>query len=58
MDELRKPERKGNALLKEHKYTLLKSRLTPKHKEERDLLLEDYPKLGEGYRLKELFDDF
>ena len=58
MDELRKLERKGNALLKGHKYTLLKSRLTPKLKEERDLLLEYYPKLGEGYRLKELFNDF
>ena len=35
MDELRKLERKGNALLKGHKYTLLKSRLTPKLKEEK-----------------------
>ena len=44
MDELRKLELKGNAMLKGHKYTLLMSRLTPKYKEERDLLLEDYPK--------------
>ncbi len=58
MDELRKLERKGNELLKGHKYTLLKSRLTPKLQEERDILLEYYPKLGEGYRLKELFKDF
>ena len=58
MDELRKLERKGNLLLKGHKYTFLKSRLTPKLKEERDLLLEYYPKLGQGYRLKELFNDF
>ncbi len=46
MDELRKLERQGNELLKGHKYTLLKNKLTPKLKEERDLLLEYYPKLG------------
>lgn len=58
MDELRKLERKGNDLLKGHKYTFLKNKLTNKIQEERDLLLEMYPKLGEGYRLKELFKDF
>ncbi len=58
MDELRKLERVGNDLLKGHKYTLLKSKLTPKIKEEKDLLLEYYPRLGEGYRLKQLFSDF
>jgi transposase len=58
MDELRKLERRGNDMLKGHKYTFLKSRLTPEIKEERDLLMEYYPKLGEGYRLVELFKDF
>lgn len=58
MDELRKLERQGNDMLKKHKYTFLKNKLTPKIKEERDLLLEMYPKLGEGYRLKQLFKDF
>jgi len=58
MDELRKLERKGNEMLKNHKYTFLKNKLTPKIKEEKDLLMEMYPKLGEGYRLKELFKDF
>lgn len=58
LDELRKLERRGNELLKGHKYTLLKSKLTPKLKEERDLLLEYYPRLGEGYRLKQLFTEF
>jgi len=58
MDELRKLERKGNDLLKGHKYTFLKSKLIPEIQEERDLFLEMYPKLGEGYRLKELFSDF
>lgn len=58
MDELRKTERRGNELLKGHKYTFLKSKLTPRIQQERDLLLEYYPKLGEGYRLRELFNDF
>lgn len=58
MDELRKFERIGNDLLKGHKYTFLKNKLIYKIQEERDLLLEMYPKLGEGYRLKELFKDF
>jgi len=58
MDELRKLERIGNDMLKKHKYTFLKNKLSPKIKEERDLLMEMYPKLGEGYRLKHLFKDF
>lgn len=58
MDELRKQERRGNDLLKGHKYTFLKNKLLPEIKEERDLLMEFYPKLGEGYRLKQLFKDF
>ena len=58
MDELRKLERKGNDMLKGHKYTFLKNRLKPEIQTERDILMEMYPKLGEGYRLKELFSDF
>ena len=58
MDELRKLERKGNDMLKGHKYTFLKSKLFPEIKEERDLLMDMYPKLGEGYRLVEMFKDF
>jgi len=58
MDELRKLERVGNQMLSKHKYTFLKNKLSPKIKSERDLLLEFYPKLGEGYRLKILFSDF
>lgn len=58
MDELRKLERQGNEFLKGHKYTLLKNKLTPRLQQERDLLLEYYPKLGEGYRLKQLFLEF
>lgn len=58
MDDLRKQERIGNDMLKKHKYTFLKNKLSPKIKEERDLLMEMYPKLGEDYRLKHLFNDF
>jgi len=58
MDELRKAERKGNDRLKGHRYTFLKSRLIPDLQNERDLLLEMYPKLGDGYRLMHLFKDF
>ena len=58
MDELRKLERKGNDLLKGHKYTFLKNKLTPKVQDQRDFLLELYPKLGEGYRLVHLFNEF
>ena len=58
MDELRKLERQGNELLKGHKYTLLKNKLTPRLKEEKDLLLEYYPKHGEGYRIKQFFTEF
>lgn len=58
MDELRKLERKGNDLLKGHKYTFLRNKLKPEIQTERDILMEMYPKLGEGYRLKELFSDF
>lgn len=58
MDELRKMERKGNDMLKGHKYTFLKNKLTPDRQAERSLLMESYPKLGEGYRLKEMFNDF
>lgn len=58
MDELRKVERKGNELLKNHKYTFLKNKLSSEKQSERDLLLELYPKLGEGYRFVQLFKDF
>ena len=58
MDELRKSERKGNQLLKGHKYTFLKNRLSPKVQPQKYFLLEQYPRLGEGYRLKQMFNDF
>ena len=58
MDILRRQERKGNERLKKHKYTFLKSKLTPEIQSEKDLLLEMYPKLANGYRLKIMFEEF
>lgn len=58
MDMLRKQERKGNEMLKKHKYTFLKSKLSPEINSEKDFLLEMYPKLAQGYRLKVMFKEF
>jgi len=60
MDSLRKMERKESAELKGHKYIFLKSdeNLNKNQIEAKHYFLTQYPKLGEGYRLKELFNDF
>jgi transposase len=60
MDELRKRERKEAEMLKGHKYTVLYryANLTAKKQDELDYILMIYPRLGEGYRLKELFSTF
>ena len=60
MDELRKIERKGNDLLKGHKYTVLTnySNLSAEKQGDLDYLLMAYPRLGEAYRLKEMFMEF
>lgn len=60
MDKVRKDERREHEYLKGHKYTFLKSNkhLSERQKKERGELIELYPKLGEAYRLKELFNDF
>ena len=59
LDEVRKLERKGNELLKGHKYTILRKydNLTRDKKRELDYLLLKYPNLGEAYRLRETFMD-
>ena len=59
LDEVRKKERKGNDLLKGHKYTVLKKyeKLSMEKKSELDYVLMMYPELGEAYRLRELFLD-
>lgn len=60
MDELRKAERKEFDMLKGHKYTVLYryENLTAKKQDELDYMLMAFPRLGEGYRLKELFSTF
>ena len=59
LDEVRKAERKGNELLKGHRYTILRKydNLSAAKKSELDMLLPLYPTLGETYRLRELFMD-
>jgi transposase len=59
LDEVRKAERKGNELLKGHRYTILRKyeNLSIAKKSELDMLLPLYPTLGEAYRLRELFMD-
>ena len=59
MDEVRKKERIGNELIKNHKYTFLRpnKRLTEKKRNELEYITMLYPHLGEAYRLKEMFLD-
>jgi transposase len=60
MDDLRKAERKGNDLLKGHKYTVLTNytNLSTAKQGDLDYLLMVYPRLGQAYRLKEMFAEF
>jgi len=60
MDSLRKFERKEIEELKGNKYLFLKGdkKLNPEQIEAKHYFLTHYPKLGEGYRLKELFNNF
>ena len=57
MDTVRKDERKGNDLLKNHKYTYsrLNKNLTDEKRKELEYLNMLYPNLGDAYRLKEMF---
>ena len=59
MDEVRKKERAGNELIKNHKYTFLRlnKNLSQKKRNELDYITMMYPHLGEAYRLKEMFLD-
>jgi transposase len=59
MDEVRKKERIGNELIKNHKYTFLRpyKKLSQNKQNELDHLNMLYPHLGEAYRLKEMFLD-
>ena len=59
MDKVRKLEQRENQTLKGHKYTFLKDwdNLTEKRRLELINLMDEYPTLGEAYRLKALFND-
>lgn len=59
MDEVRKAERREHEELKGHKYTFLKNKnnLSCAKQMKLNELIVLYPKLGEAYRLKELFND-
>ena len=59
LDKVRQAERKEHSELKGHKYTFLKnhSNLSEQKREELSELITLFPKLGEAYRLKELFND-
>ena len=59
MNQVRIDERKEHAALKGHKYTFLRNRENLTNKQEASLaeMIELYPKLGQAYRLKELFND-
>jgi transposase len=54
---LRKPERKGSELLKGYRYTFLKGKLSHRLQTEKAFLPEMYTGSGQGYRLKEMFED-
>lgn len=60
MDSLRKFERKEIEQLKGYKYIFLKrdENLNKEQIEAKHYFLTHFPKLGEGYRLKELFNNF
>jgi transposase len=60
MDDVRKKERKEHDALKGHKYIFLKNRNKLSHRQKDALcdLIQDFPTLGEAYRLKEIFNDF
>ncbi|MDR1896215.1 MAG: ISL3 family transposase, partial [Prevotellaceae bacterium] len=59
LDEVRRLERKGNEILKNHRYTILKKYdgLTAEKRSELQIILDYYPRLGEAYRLRQLFLD-
>jgi transposase len=59
MDEVRKKERIGNELIKNHKYSFLKlnKKLSENKRNELEHIMMLYPHLGEAYRLKEMFLD-
>jgi transposase len=59
IDQTRKQERKGNELLKGHKYTVLRNYrdLSQAKKQQLHQLLSVFPTLGEAYRLRETLNE-
>ena len=59
MDTVRKQERKEYEFLKGHKYTFLKNPDKLPHKKQKELaeMIVLYPRLGDAYRLKVLFNE-
>jgi transposase len=59
LDEVRRIERKGNEMLKNHRYTILKKydKLSADKRSDLQIILDYYPRLGEAYRLRQLFLD-
>ncbi len=60
MDELRKGESQEIKMFNGYRYIFLKKHknLSDNQAHDKDEMMTLYPKLGEGYRLKELFNDF
>ena len=60
LDKVRLAERKVHKQLIGQKYLFLKNQksLTEEQKRDKSIFIESFPKLGEGVRLVELFDDF
>ncbi len=60
MDTVRKAERKEIMELKGHKYLFLRNNkhLSEEERIQKNYFTIAYPKLGEAYRLKEMFNDF
>jgi transposase len=58
MDEVRKIERRSNFELKGHKYTFLKTKLSINKQRERNVLLDKFKNLSDGYTLVQMFKDF
>lgn len=58
MDDVRKNERRANFELKGHKYTFLKNNLSIEKQVERNILIDKYKNLADGYTLMQMFKDF
>ena len=58
LDELRKKESEEHKALKGYKYLFLRNKLSENQNDQLYNFIEMYPKLGEGYRLVQMFKDF